>query len=92
MQKTTKQRTSKSRLAVDREFMKIISAAGPGQAKAGRADGRRADDFERLYNDFHRFLQNMTKLNKMGLSLFCQMFASFVFDLNSWTIFFGRLK
>ena len=69
-----KHNTSKSRLAVDREFM-YIGSAGPGRAdgrKAGRADGgrteggrradgRRADDFERQYNDFHRFSQKTSK-------------------------------
>ena len=69
--------TSKSRLAVDREFM-YIGSAGPGRAdgrkagradgradggrtEGGRADGRRADDFERQYNDFHRFSQKTSK-------------------------------
>ena len=50
--------TSKSRLAVDREFM-YIGSAGPGRAD-GRTDGR-TDDFERQYNNFHRVLQKMTK-------------------------------
>ena len=67
--------TSKSRLAVDREFMYIGSAGpGPGGRTGGRAEGGRADggprpgglaggwaggrdDFERQYNDFHRFSQ-----------------------------------
>ena len=61
--------TSKSRLAVDREFM-YIGSAGPGRADGRtdgrteggrRADGRRADDFERQYNDFHRFSQKSSK-------------------------------
>ena len=34
--------TSKSRLAVDREFMYIIGSAGPGRAE-GRTGGQRAD-------------------------------------------------
>ena len=57
--------TSKSRLAVDREFM-YIGSAGPGRAdgrKARRADGRtdggrtggRADGRAQQYNDDHRF-------------------------------------
>ena len=43
--KTGRSHTSKSRLAVDREFM-YIGSAGPGRAdgrKARRADGGRAD-------------------------------------------------
>ena len=54
------QTTSKSRLAVDREFMYIGSAGpGPGGRAEGRADGRAGGrgDFERQYNDFHRFSQ-----------------------------------
>ena len=60
--------TSKSRSAVDREFM-YIGSAGPGRADGrtagarprpgGRAGGWAGgrDDFERQYNDFHRFSQ-----------------------------------
>ena len=32
-----------------------------GRTEGGRADGRRADDFERQYNDFHRFSQKTSK-------------------------------
>ena len=68
--------TSKSRLAVDREFMYIGSAGpSPGGRPGGRADGRmggRADgrtdgrtdgraDFERQYNDVHGFSQTSFK-------------------------------
>ena len=75
--------TSKSRLAVDREFM-YIGSAGPGRADGRTADGRTAtagraarrtaggrDDFERQYNDFHYFSQTSAK----NIMFFCR-FAS----------------
>ena len=65
------QTTSKSRLAVDREFMYIGSAGpGPGGRAEGRADGRAGGrgDFERQYNDVHRFFTKIIEKHYVFLS------------------------